>query len=178
MKKKLNTRITLILLSLVLLLLLAACGADNENVEENEVNQEFTDSPEESNTIEAENDAIDDSKTTSKNENHGNESAYPFVSFELEADFEGTNDAVDVEYELDGERIEASYIDKLKGIQLSGDEAMAELDNIFTSFGFDKDSPEDEVLSEVLEAFNIPEDADKVEIEIEFTEGNEIEYNH
>ncbi|WP_067724737.1 YusW family protein [Oceanobacillus damuensis] len=195
-----NRKLIKLTAAILLIFVLAACGNDSEN---GNVNQEATDSPEKYSTTEAENDPIDDSekstvdqedehrdtnmgdgsrtgadRTVTTNGDNGTlEADYPFVSFDLEADFEGTEDAVDVDYEMDGENTEASYVDKLQGIQLSGNDAMEELDSIFSSFAFDKDSSEEEVMNAVVDAFNIPQDADKVELEIEFMGGTEREYN-
>ncbi|RDW19773.1 YusW family protein [Oceanobacillus chungangensis] len=108
--------------------------------------------------------------------NEATESPYTFNSFNLEADFENTADAIKVDYDKEMNETEASYEDRLQGIQLAGDEAMQELDSIFTGFNFDKDTENEEVLSSVLNAFHVPDDAINVELEIVFTDGTEKTY--
>ncbi|QGS69884.1 hypothetical protein CV093_06845 [Oceanobacillus sp. 143] len=46
----------------------------------------------------------------------------------------------------------------------------------FSGFDFDKDTANEDVLSSVLSAFNVPDDAINVELEIEFTDGTEKTY--
>ncbi|MBP2076802.1 YusW family protein [Oceanobacillus polygoni] len=163
-------------------LLIAACGTSDEG----------TNPPADNNAGETENNATDDQNQddtntdtntdTSETDNDRDnvttdmESDYPFTSFDLEADFEGTEDIVEVEYEQDTNETEASYRNETQGIQLRGDEAMQELDSIFSTFDFDENTPKEEVLSTVLEAFNIPSDAQHVELDIEFVGGTEVEY--
>jgi len=45
-----------------------------------------------------------------------------------------------------------------------------------SSLTFDENTPDDEVLNEVLEAFEIPEEAKNIELDIEFQNGTEKEY--
>lgn len=102
--------------------------------------------------------------------------AYSFTSFELDADYANTNDALDVSYDNEKNDIEASYEDKENKKNLTGDGAMKELESKFSSFSFDENTPDDEVLTVVTEAFNIPEDAKRVEVEIQYADGTEKEY--
>lgn len=168
--------------------LIAACGTTEED----------TNPPADNNAGETENNATNDQDNASNDQNNGNtdsgsatdnnatnnsdnvttdtESDYAFTSFDLEADFEGTEDIVEVEYEQDTNETEASYRNETQGIQLRGDEAMQELDSIFSTFDFDENTPKEEVLSTVLEAFNIPTDAQNVELDIEYAGGTEVEY--
>ncbi|WP_058309133.1 YusW family protein [Gracilibacillus massiliensis] len=94
---------------------------------------------------------------------------YSFTKLELEADFEDINDTLEVEYENEqNDEMEASYKDKSQDIDLNGEVAMEELDRIFSSFTFDQNTTEDEVLKTITDAFNIPKDAQKLELEIQF----------
>jgi predicted small lipoprotein YifL len=150
----------------MLLLLLAACG-DNDEVKNppqntTEENQQQTD---ESNT------------NTTDDTGADTNTAYGFTSFDLDADYNETNDALDVDYENEkNDKMEASYLDKAQDINLNGDAAMDELDGIFSSFTFDENTSDEEVLSTVARAFNIPEDAQTIELEIQFGSGTEKEY--
>ncbi|RKQ28174.1 YusW family protein [Oceanobacillus halophilus] len=153
---------------MILPLILIACG-DNDDV----------DNPPQ-NTTEEEQQQAEETNTNTANENtdNGTNTGYSFTNFELEADYTDTNDALDVEYEKEqNEKIEASYRDQSQEIDLHGDAAMEELDQLFSSFTFDEDTPDDEVLNTVIEAFNIPEDAKNIELEIQFNSGTEKEYH-
>lgn len=190
-----------------MVLIVAACGNDNETGNNEEVH--VTDPPEEYSSTEAENESIDDSgkskvgyqdteyrqqlisedgtsiNSDSIGPNNPNnhmkitntpESNYPFTRFELEADIGDTKDAVEVDYEIDTDESEAFYKDKIQGIQLSGDEAMRELNSIFQAFEFDEHTSNEDVLNKVLEAFDIPKEAKNVELEIHYLGETEKEY--
>lgn len=122
------------------------------------------------------NTAGDDTNSETDNSTDLN-SKYNFTSFSLEADFENDEDVVDVDFETESDETEASYVNKQQGINLSGNEAMDELDSIFNAFRFDEKTDDEEVLNEVLEAFNIPENATNVKLEIDYVSGTEKEYN-
>ncbi|MFC4024645.1 YusW family protein [Oceanobacillus longus] len=155
--------------------------ADNQSIDDSEKTEVDTESDHQYTDMgdgtRTDSDGTDTTKeNNNNNRNPGNEADYTFTSFDLEADFEGTEDAVDVDYEMDGEKSEASYTDKLQGIQLAGDEAMQELDSIFSTFEFDENTSDEEVLNAVFEAFKIPKDAKNVELEIDYIGGTEKEY--
>lgn len=165
MKKKLWMVTAILFTALVM----AACGTDDEEVTNPPLN----------NGTDTENNDTNDNNAgnTDNTANTADESPYVFTSFDLEADVEGTKDAVDVDYEVEQNRTEASYHDKIQGIQLTGDEAMQELDRIFSSLDFDENTPDEEVINAVYEAFNLPEDAQHFELDIDFKNGTEKEYH-
>lgn len=181
MNKKFLTLLILIFTALVI----SACGNGGENTNGNNDTQNTTETPEESNSTDSGNTTNEGSNSADTGNDSTNESNptadntasdYIFRSFDLEADFEGTNDAVEVDYELDDDGTESSYEDKQQGIKLTGEEALNELDSIFSTFEFDKDTPDEDVLNTVFEAFNIPKDAQNVELDIDFNDGTEKEY--
>ncbi|MCF3941963.1 YusW family protein [Oceanobacillus alkalisoli] len=174
--KKLFSLLTILLLSTIL----AACG-DNDEVTNPPQDDTTTENPDNG---AADDNTNEDNQTDNNNEANGDSdnadftSDYIFTSFDLEVDIENNDDAVDVDYDVDDDdnEIEASYVNKPDNINLRGNEAMDELDSIFTSFEFDENTPDEEVINEVLQAFNIPEDAAKVDLEIEFGDNVEKEY--
>ncbi|WP_404456624.1 YusW family protein [Oceanobacillus kapialis] len=152
---------------MILPLLLVACG-DNDEVE----------NPPQNDTGEEQQHQADENSTNvTDNTDTNTNTEYGFTKFDLEADYEDTNDALDVDYENEEkDKMEASYRNKSQDIDLNGDQAMEELDSIFSSFNFDESTPEEEVLNAITEAFNIPEEAQNLELEIEFSDGTEKEY--
>ncbi|HWJ77987.1 MAG TPA: YusW family protein [Niallia sp.] len=151
--------------SLSLSILLTACG-DNDEVK----------NPPE-NTTEEKQQTTENDSTTTKDTDTSTNTGYGFTKFDLDADYEGTNDALDVDYENEkNDNMEASYQDKSQDINLNGDEAIDKLDSIFSSLNFDENTPDDEVLNTITEAFNIPKDAKNVELEIQYSNGTEKEY--
>lgn len=159
---------------------LVACGNGDTSGTNNGEN--VVDETEEQleNTQDHMDDAVDDSTDGTNGDDSSQpttETPYGFTDFSFEADMEGTDDFIDIDYEFDQDEVEASYRDQQNDVNLTGDEALQELDNIFQSFTFDENTPDEDVLNEVLEAFNVPEDATNVELEIEFQNGTEKEYH-
>lgn len=167
---------------LLLAFLFAACGDDDDitetpgsDKEDAAVGDKATD--DDAGTPEEADDGTAEGTETNNGASLVTDSNYPFTSFDLEVDIEQDDDAVEVEYDIDEDETEISYKHEPKGIKLSGSEALNELDPIFSSFTFDKDTPKEDVINEVLEAFEIPENAVDVELEIEYNDGTEIEYD-
>jgi len=141
-------------------LMLAGCGNDEastDKVEEGSTNSNTTD------------DTMQDKDTVTKNV----DTDYGFNSLSIEADVDGDNDAIDISYDRDNDGTEAEY--RYKGEQKQGDDAMAELDAKFKNLKIDADTSEKEVISEVERVFAI-QDASRLEVEIEFSDGTEKEY--
>lgn len=170
---------------IALFFLLGACGDEEEvqnppqtdDTEQGTVDDGTGDNTNDEATDDSMDDNADDTTGNATNGNTTGEAKYGFTDFSLDVDMDGDDDAIDVDYEVEANSIEASYKDKEQGIDLAGDEALQELDGIFSAFEFDENTPRDEVLQEVREAFQVNEDAKNVELEITFSSGTEIEYN-
>lgn len=171
------------------LLLLAACGNNN--------NDEVTNTPENAPTEGTTN----NNGTTGDNNNNGNtnndmngegatnngattnnnavtnanNNAFDFTHFSLDVDYADAQD-FDVEYENEQSGVEASYEDDVNNEQFYGNDAYDRMESVFQSFKFNKDTSEDEVIKEVLNAFNLPEDYQKFDLEVRFADGTEKEY--
>lgn len=158
---------------LCLLFMLAGCSGDAEdaaNVQENgqAVEQEQTVDDDQTNGQENE-------TTPQESKTQEAESPYPFIKFELDVDYKNDKD-FDVEYDNEGNKLEAEIDDDLGNNHLFGEEALAQLKPIFEQFTFDKDTTDDAVISEVIEAFEIDEEFYKFELEVKFKNGIEKEY--
>src|SRR5699024_2423083 len=134
---------------MILSILLVACG-DNDEVE----NPPQNDTGDDQQQAEQNNSDTTNETETDTSADSASNTEYGFTNFDLEADYQETNDALDVNFENEkNDKIEASYEDKSNGIDLNGDEALEELDSIFSSFNFDENTPNEDVLNEVAEAF-------------------------
>ena len=168
------------------LLLLAACGNDN--------NDEVTNTPENAPTEgTTDNNGTTNNDTTNNNNNNANNdmngegatngnntvtnanNSFDFTEFSLDVDYSATQD-FEVEYENDESGVEASYKDDVNNEKLYGNDAYGKIESMFKSFTFDKNTSEDEVISEVLKAFNVPEDYQQFDLEVRFADGTEKEY--
>lgn len=166
--------------------LLAACGNDN--------NDEVTDTPENAPTEgTTDNNGNTDNGTTNNDTNgegatnngsttgnntvtNANNDSFDFTHFSLDVDYSEAQD-FDVDYENEQSGVEASYEDNVNNEQFYGNDAYDRLESVFQSFKFDKNTSDDEVISEVLNAFNLPEDYQKFDLEVRFADGTEKEYH-
>lgn len=167
-------KLILMLLFVSATLLLVACGDDEEQVTDplpgdSNQSEEVTDDG-------AANDATDDATNEEANNSVDLKSKYNFVEFNIEVDAASDEDIIDVEFDVDNDGTEAKYIDKSQDINALGNDAMELLDGIFTSFTFTEESTDEEIMNEINEAFSIPEDATDVDIDIEFVNGTEFDY--
>ncbi|MBD8069456.1 YusW family protein [Bacillus sp. PS06] len=154
MKKR--TLFTAVLLSCGLL---AGCNGDDENV---------TDVPE--------NAPVEQNTTTNQEDTTQTEDqAFNFTHFDLDVEYSG-NQEYDVDYENERNGMEAEIKDERTNTQSKGDEAFATLQPIFENLTFDQLTTEDEVISEVMSAFNLGEDFEKFELEVRFSDGTQKEY--
>ncbi|MGI2327826.1 YusW family protein [Planococcus sp. YIM B11945] len=102
--------------------------------------------------------------------------AFGFTDFELNVDYPDQNDAFDVSYEEDREKVEAEYKNTLKKQDLTGNDAMDELEIAFGNMELREDMSEDDVIPQVVEAFGIEDGYDNIEIDVTYQGGSEKEY--
>jgi hypothetical protein len=156
-------------------LLLAACGND----------EEVKDAPEDAPT--EQNNGVTDNGATEDTNNEANDNAnnnavsdanpsFDFTHFSLDVDYSMT-ESFEAEYENEESGVEASIEDDVNGENLYGDKAYERLEPIFQNFTFDASTAEDEVITEVLSAFELKEDYTDLEIEVRFADGTEKEYH-
>ncbi|WP_313290906.1 YusW family protein [Exiguobacterium sp.] len=82
-------------------------------------------------------------------------------------------DAIDISYDRENDGTEAEY--QYKDENKRGDAAMTELDAKFKNLKVDADTSEKDVIAEVERVFAI-QDASRLEVEIDFSDGTEKEY--
>lgn len=100
---------------------------------------------------------------------------FNFTHFDLDIEY-ADDKSYDVSYENEASRAEAQIEDEVNNTKLEGNEATNKLVPIFESFTFDKDTPDDEVIDEVLQKFEQPESFLELELEIKFADGTVKEY--
>ncbi|WP_158599069.1 YusW family protein [Planococcus salinus] len=164
MAYKKSSLLTSLLLSSALVL--AACG-DEEEVTEPVGDQSQTDQPVSTD---------DASPGGGIGEDDIGGEIFGFTEFDLNVDYPDQDDALDVSYEEDRDEISAEYENKVTGDDLAGDDAMNEIEPAFGQIDVDADTPDDEVISQAIEAFGIEDNYTSIEIEIRYPDGNEKEY--
>lgn len=104
-----------------------------------------------------------------------NESPYPFVRFDLDADYDGIDHTFEVIYEKNDHSIKASYENNEKNVHLYGDEALNKLHPMLSALTINAETAEQTVLDRVIETFNLPNDA-VIHLEIDFSTGERKYY--
>ena len=109
-----------------------------------------------------------------------------YKEFELEVSY-GNNKEYEAEIEYDNGRVTAEIEDELKGIKLKGREAFDEIHPRLKMIVVDKSTSKEDVIRQVLDAFELPDNYEEFKVEITFKdnteieiedEGNNSQYNH
>lgn len=141
-------------MGLAAIMILAGCNETQDNTVETE--------PSESSPVE-------NSELVTPND-------YGFTKFDLSIDTAEENDVIDVDYEAGRSGMEIEYTNKMEDIQVGGDEAGTELDPILTDLGLTADMAKEDAIAKVAEAFGVTDYTD-FELEVEFEDGTEVEWN-
>ena len=108
-------------------------------------------------------------------ENVTDQVPFNFIEFSLDVDYSAT-ESYEVEYENKKNGIEAKLKDERNNEKIQGDEAYTKLEPLFKQLTFDSTTPNDEVIEQVIKVFQITEDFQSIEVEVEFTDGTEKEF--
>jgi len=126
---------------------------------------------------EVNNPPAENNDTTENNTQTNNEtSAFSFKEFELDVDYKGTNQDYEVEYDTLEGKTEASIEDSINDKNLHGDEAMKALTPLFEQLTFNQDTPQAEVIQEVLKVFQLKDDYQEFDLEVTFEDGTKKQY--
>lgn len=153
-------------------LALAACGSDDE------VTQPVTDdAPTETEAPEEE--STEDASPSGgvSNDEVGGET-FGFTELSVDVDMPDEDDVIDISYEEDRDSVEAEYENKIEGVDLSGDDAMNEIQDALSQLDITAETPDDEVISQIVEAFGIDAGYKKIEVEVTYPDGTDKDYEH
>lgn len=148
-------------------LLLAGCG-DSDEV-----------SPPANNDTPAEN-TSGSSDNSSNSNSSGTDSSgetFGFTDLSIDADYPELDDAIDISYDEDRDQIEAEYKNRFKELDVEGDKAMDEMEPALQKLDLTADTADDEVISKIVEAFELEDGYTSLEVEIQYADGTEKEYN-
>ncbi|PFL72661.1 YusW family protein [Bacillus anthracis] len=101
-----------------------------------------------------------------------------FNEFSLDADYQDTKRDYEADYKniAADKKMEAKIEDHKANVNLTGDEAITKLSPLLQELKFDKDTPDQEVIDQVLNVFKLDKDYQKFELEIVFSDGTKKEY--
>lgn len=100
---------------------------------------------------------------------------FNFAKFSLDIDYDATT-SVEVDYSNESSGVEASYKNDKTNETLTGNTAYHYLEPIFEGFSFNAASSQDEVIDEVIRAFNLDTNFNELDMDITFDNGTEVEY--
>ncbi|MBK5442071.1 MULTISPECIES: YusW family protein [unclassified Peribacillus] len=142
------------------MLVMAGCGEDNDEVKNRPVEEN-------------ENKAETNSETGTDN---NKKLPFTFKDFQLEVDYAGNDNEYEAEYDAMGVQTEASIDDQLNKHEVHSEEALEELTPILEKLTFTKDSSDDEVIQDVTKAFNLKDDYEEFDLEVNYDDGTKKEY--
>ncbi|UED79914.1 MULTISPECIES: YusW family protein [unclassified Lysinibacillus] len=108
-------------------------------------------------------------------ENVTDQVPFNFIEFSLDVDYSAT-ESYEVEYENKKNGIESKIEDDRNNEKIQGDEAYTKLEPLFKQLTFDSTTSNDEVIDQVIKVFNITDDYQSIEVEVEFADGTEKEF--
>jgi len=101
--------------------------------------------------------------------------ALNFTNFDLDVEY--ANDvSYNAEYENDNSGISADLEDEINKVNLSGDEAYTQLLPILESLTFDETFEDQDVIDQVLKAFELEDNYNEFELEVKFLNGEAKNY--
>ncbi|WP_421380377.1 YusW family protein [Bacillus salacetis] len=162
MKKTLS-----VLTVLSMSVLLGACAEDENAADNTSGNQEVVVEDEETNTLEEGEEVFTDDRSE----------GIKFDYFEMNVEYpDMIETAYQVEYEKENDGLEASIDDNLNGQEKDGAQAFETLYPIFSELDFDENTSQEDLVSQIVSQFNLREDFEWMEVDIDLSNGETIEF--
>lgn len=150
------------------MLILGACGDDEQVTEP--VNNENQEQPADAGGTE------NASPEGGLDQNSIGGKTFGFTELDVNVDFPDMDDMIELNYEEDRDKVEAEYKNKMTETDLSGNDAMDEIEPGLSQLELTTNTPDDEAISQVVEAFGIEDGFTEIEIEVRYPDGTEKEY--
>ena len=100
---------------------------------------------------------------------------FSFSEFSLDVDY-GANQKYEVEYKNEQTKTESKIEDQRLNKSIEGNDAYAKLEPKFKQLTFDANTSDDEVKKEIISAFDLGKDYNKIQLEVKFADGVEKNY--
>ncbi|MDH4424526.1 MULTISPECIES: YusW family protein [Bacillus] len=127
----------------------------------------------------AKEEATSDKKTTEEAKNEAPaDLKLNFNEFSLDADYQDTKKDYEADYKnvAADKKMEAKLEDHKTNAKFTGDEAITKLSPLLQELKFDKDTPDQEVIDQVINVFKLDKDYQKFDLEVVFSDGTKKEY--
>lgn len=148
--------------------LMTACG-DDEQVNEpvnNENQEQTTDSSGTENASPG--GGLDEDSIGGK--------TFGFTELDVNVDFPDMDDMIEITYEEERDKVEAEYKNDMTKADLSGNDAMDEIEPGLSQLELTPETADDEVITQVIEAFGIDNGFTEIEVEVRYPDGTDKEY--
>ena len=101
--------------------------------------------------------------------------SHHFTEFSLDVDYVNKEN-YDAIYEQENNKLESSIEDDRNQEKLDGNAAYEKLNPLLEKLTFDATTPEDQVIAEVLQVFNLDNNFTEFDLEVIFHDGTKTEY--
>ncbi len=101
---------------------------------------------------------------------------YGFTELSIEVETPEDDDAIAISYEEDRDKVEAEYQNNAAGLDLTGDDAFNEMEQSLGQLDLSPDTADEEVISQIIEAFGIEDGFSKIQIEATYSDGTDKDY--
>jgi len=167
-------KITALIAASLIAVGLSGCGsADDENTTENKNTADSTtesnsnDKPKENTSAEA----------NSQKEMKDKMDKLSYSEYEVEANYSGNKDyEAEIEHDDSTGDITSSLKDELNNIKLQGEESFNKVYPGLEKLDIDGTTEKNDAISQVLKAFDLPKDYEKIEISLNTADGKKIEF--
>jgi hypothetical protein len=124
------------------------------------------------------NNTSNDIKDSNPGENPEDLPAYTFgfKRFELHVDSSNQDDSIDVLYNVKKDATDVEYTNKFTDENLTGSDAMDQLEPILKSLSITEDLTSNEVIEQIVKAFKLEDDYTSIEAEVTYLNGDTKEY--
>lgn len=102
---------------------------------------------------------------------------FGFSEIHIEAGYPELDEAIVIEYEEAPENVSAEYKNRFTEEELAGDEAMQQMEESLEKLDLTADTPEEDAIFQIVEAFGFEEGYEYIEAEVQYPGGVEKEYN-
>lgn len=175
-------KFSIALFSIAFILILGACGSSNNNADSTD-NQPVSEGLENNNNNvdnEVENASSAESNNGEDDTDNNDEKIdkmndIGMTEFELEVEYAEGEYEAEIEQNSSG-TYEAELEDELNNNNLKGDDAFNHIYDLVKNVDVNPDSNQSEVFEEFLNAFDLKDDYEEIEVEITFDDGAELEY--
>lgn len=101
---------------------------------------------------------------------------FGFTELDVSVDFPDMDNMIEISYEEDRDKVEAEYKNEMTETDLSGNDAMDEIEPGLSQLELTTDTPDEEAISQIVEAFGIEDGFTGIEIEVRYPDGTDKEY--